>query len=56
MARSPRRKRPSDWGRSERQVRNLCRSGQLRARRVGESWLVDAAEVESYRAGRAAAG
>lgn len=42
--------------RTQRQVCNLCRSGQLRARKVGASWLVDAASVEDHRAGRAAAG
>ena len=41
---------------SERQVRNLCGSGQLRARKVGAAWLVDAASLEDHRAGRAAAG
>lgn len=38
----------------ERQVRNLCRSGRLRARKVGRSWLVDAAAVEGRSDVRAA--
>ncbi|MDP9019781.1 MAG: helix-turn-helix domain-containing protein [Actinomycetota bacterium] len=43
-------------GLSGRQVRNLCDSGQLRARKVGGIWLVDTAALEDHRVARAAGG